>query len=412
MSAPKLVEHFFRHEYGKLVAIISRRVGVQYVELVEDAVQFALMSAMENWALKEVPDNPSAWLYRVAHNKVLEALRQHSGRQKILDQNAFEIQKESEKEIEASLAGEVRDDLLRMLFVCCDDTLPQESQLIFALKTLCGFSVSEISQRLFLSEANAYKRLSRARTQLQSSSLNMDRILEEDFLDRLPSVHKILYLLFTEGYLSSHEEHALRLELCNEAIRLTTVLAEHPWGDSPETSALLALMFLHEARMSARQDGSGGLLLLEEQDRSLWDRGKIQQGLEWLGRSAQGDQFSRYHAEAGIAAEHCLSPSFSETRWERVVECYDLLDRVAPSSIHKLNRAVAVAEWKTPMDGLLALKGLEPPTWLEGSYMWSAVLADLHYRCGNTLAADRYKDVVFKSAPSQAIKELLEKRFK
>src|SRR5216117_1943285 len=146
----------------------------------------------------------------------------------------------------------------------------------------------------------------------------------------------MLYLLFTEGYLSSHAETAIRRELCNEAIRLTNILAEHPIGQTPETFALLALMHLHAARMPARQDGSGGLILLEEQDRDLWDRTEIQVGLAWLASSGQGDVFSRYHAEAGIAAEHCLAPSLQETRWNHVVECYSLLERLAPSPIHML----------------------------------------------------------------------------
>src|SRR5258706_13154119 len=168
---------------------------------------------------------------------------------------------------------------------------------------------------------------------------------------------------------------AIRRELCDEAIRLATILAEHPAVQAPETFALLALMHLHAARMTACQNSSGGLLLLEEQDRGLWDQQGIQIGLEWLARSSQGDRFSRYHAEAGIAAEHCLAHSFQGTRWDKGVECYALLEQIAPSAIHKLNRAVAVAEWQGPAEGLAVLKGFEPPTWLPGSYIWAAVLA-------------------------------------
>jgi len=229
-------------------------------------------------------------------------------------------------------------------------------------------------------------------------------------MPRLPAVHKILYLVFTEGYLSSHAEMAIRRELCDEAIRLATILAEHPAGQTPETFALLALMHLHAARMTARQDSSGALLLLEEQERALWDQQRIQVGLEWLAKSAQGDGFSRYHAEAGIAAEHCLAPSFQETRWDKVVECYALLERIAPSAIHKLNRAVAVAEWQGPAEGLAVLKGFEPPTWLAGSYVWAAVLADLHSRCGNAHTANCYRNVACKLAPTPAVKELLQRR--
>ena len=410
MTTPELVEHFFRHEYGKLVAVLSRRVGVQYIEAVEDAVQSALMTALESWAVAGLPANPSAWLFRVAHNELLGELRTRSGRRRILEQSAREDIGTPGNGPEIFLAGEVRDDLLRMLFVCCDEAIPVESQLVFALKTLCGFGVREIALRLFTSEANVYKRLGRARSRLREAPPRPGELTGEQYSSRLPGVNKILYLLFTEGYLSCHAETPIRRELCDEAIRLATILAEHPVGQAPETFALLALMHLHAARTTARQDASGGLLLLQEQNRELWDRQEIQVGLEWLAKSAQGDDFSRYHAEAGIAAEHCLAPSFQATRWDQVVECYARLEQIAPSAIHKLNRAVAVAEWRGPAEGLAILEGFEPPTWLAGSYLWAAVLADLHRRCGNIDTAERYRDVAFESAPTPAVKELLQRR--
>jgi RNA polymerase sigma-70 factor (ECF subfamily) len=164
--------------------------------------------------------------------------------------------------------------------------------------------------------------------------------------------------------------------------------------------------------MPARQDGSGGLLLLEEQDRSLWDQREIQTGLSWLARAAEGDAFSRYHAEAGIAAEHCLAPSFAETRWDRIIECYELLELLAPSVLHTLNRAVAVAEHRGPEHGLTVLAGLEPPSWLLGSYQWSAVLCDLHRRAGHAEIATRYRESALESAPSDVIRQVLARRLR
>jgi len=383
---------------------------VQYIEAVEDAVQSALMTALESWTMAGLPDNPSAWVFRVANNELLGELRQRTGRRRILEQNLIAEVGTLENGPEYFLAGEVRDDLLRMLFVCCDPAIPAQSQLVLALKTLCGFDIREIALRLFISEANVYKRLSRARSRLRECPPCPGEFTDQQYSSRIPTVRKILYLLFTEGYLSSHAEMAIRQELCHEAMRLAAILAEHPVGQAPETFALLALMHLHAARMTARQDGSGGLLLLEEQDRDLWDQQGIQQGLEWLAKSARGDGFTRFHAEAGIAAEHCLAVSFQETRWDRVAECYWLLERVAPSGIHRLNRAVAVAEWQGPAAGLAVLEGLEPPTWLAGSYLWSAVSADLHRRCGNADRAKRYRDVAFRSAPTRAVRELLQRR--
>ncbi|MFZ5469808.1 MAG: RNA polymerase sigma factor [Myxococcota bacterium] len=406
----EIEEHFFRHEYGRLVAMLSRRVGMRHLEMVEDSVQSALLSALESWTRGGVPENASAWLFRVAHNRVVGELRQRARRDRLVAERGLEDAAATVTAPAAMLAGEVRDDLLRMLFVCCDDSIPVESQLAIALKTLCGFDVREIAERLFTTEANVYKRLGRARSRLRELPFEPDDLSTEQLASRLPAVQSIVYLLFTEGYLSSKAEEAIRRELCNEAKRLSGILAEHPLGGAPETFALLALMHLHTARMSARQDGSGGLLLLEEQDRTCWDQREIETGLAWLAKSAQGDVFSRYHAEAGIAAEHCLAPSFQETRWDRIVECYALLERLAPSALHTLNRAVAVAEWRGPREGLAILEGLEPPSWLAGSYMWMAVLADLHRRCGNGESAQRYRDAALASAPSIAVRDVLERR--
>ncbi|HKU42835.1 MAG TPA: DUF6596 domain-containing protein, partial [Polyangiales bacterium] len=172
----------------------------------------------------------------------------------------------------------------------------------------------------------------------------------------------------------------------------------------------LALMHLHSARMPARQDGSGGLLLLEEQDRSLWDTKQIAIGLEYLARSAEGATFSRFHAEAAIAAEHCLAPAFAQTRWERIVECYAMLERLAPSPLHTLNRAVALAEWQGPEAALRLMRELAPPPWLASSHLWSAVLADLHRRTGDEASAKQYRERALAGAPSGAVRSALERR--
>ncbi len=390
--------------------MLSRRIGVEHIEEVEDAVQSALMKGLETWTAAGLPDNPSAWLYRVAHNNLMGELRQRTGHRRILEQQVHEIIVTHEDGPECVMSGDVQDDLLRMLFVCCDDAIPIESQLVLALKTLCGFSIREIALRVFTSDANVYKRLSRARNRLRDYPTPFGDLSGEEYAARLPAVNKILYVLFTEGYLSSHAEMAIRRELCDEAMRLATILAEHPVGKVPETCALLALMHLHVARMTARQDGAGGLLLLEEQERALWDQCRIQVGMEWLAKSADGDGFSRFHAEAGIAAEHCLAPSFQETRWDRVVDCYVLLEQIAPSPIHQLNRAVAVAEWQGPAAGLAVLKDFEAPKWLTDSYLYAVVLADLHRRCGSIDDAKHYREQAIKSAPSEPVKALLQRR--
>ena len=391
--------------------MLTRKAGTAHLELVEDAVQGALMAALAVWTDETLPEDPGAWLYRVAHNQLIGGLRREAGRQRILEREAADLTGESSHPAPSFFADEVRDDMLRMLFVCCDDAIPPESRLVLALKTLCGFSTAEIALRLFTTEANVHKRLSRARDRLREAPPDdLETPPLEKLSSRLPSVHAVLYLLFNEGYLSAHAERAIRRELCDEAIRLATLLTEHPVGAAPETFALLALMHFHAARLGARLDGMGGMLLLEEQDRSLWDRQEMRLGAEWLARAATGEVFSRFHAEAGIAAEHCFAPTFRQTRWKEIADLYSMLERVAPSPLHTLNRAVAVAEWQGPEAGLAVLRELVPPAWLAGSYLWDAVLGDLYRRAGNLEIAQQHSERALGSAPTEAVRELLRRR--
>jgi RNA polymerase sigma-70 factor (ECF subfamily) len=409
-SPQGLAEHHFRHEYGRLVALLVRRVGVSNLEAVEDAVQGALLAALTEWATNGTPDNSRAWLYRTASNRLLGELRKQQGRQRILESVADKSADDYEASAGPLFDGEVRDELLRMLFVCCDEEVPRESRLVLALKTLCGFSTAEIAFRLFTTEANVHKRLARARERLRQLDVDTQSPPLESLRSRLPSVRAVIYLLFNEGYLSTHPEHAIRTELCEEAIRLGTLLASHSVGAEPPTFALLALMHLHAARLASRQDATGGLLLLEEQDRSLWDPAHLQHGASWLERSARGSEFTRFHAEAGIAAEHCFATSFADTRWNEIAVLYAMLERIDPSPIHTLNRAIAVAEGQGPEAGLEALAGMVPPAWLDGHYLWSAVLADLHNRAGNAREAEIHRDQALAAAPSIAVRQLLQRR--
>ncbi|MFK8002550.1 MAG: RNA polymerase sigma factor [Polyangiales bacterium] len=389
------VEHFFRHEYGRLVASLTRRVGHPHLELVEDAVQTAMMRAVETWPRRGEPDDASAWLYRVAYREIAGRLRRTP---------EAAAREESTAPPEASFENEVQDDLLRMLFVCCDEGLPPEAQIVLALRTLCGFSVAEIAQRLFLTEANVYKRLLRARERLRK--IRTDPLAGG--AGRLHSVLRVLYLLFTEAHLSLQAGPAIRDELGRDALRLALVVARHPRGKGPRSAALVALMHFHLARSPGRQ-AMGQLLLLEEQERHAWDRQAIAIGLEWLALSAAGDDFSRYHAEAGVAAEHCMAPSYAETRWDRVVSCYETLEKFSPSPLHRLNRAIAMAEWKGPKAGLDLLESFEPKK-VTDSFYWTAALSDLCERAGRHREAQEHRRVALSLAPSEAIRRLFLRR--
>jgi RNA polymerase sigma-70 factor (ECF subfamily) len=377
---------------------------------VEDAVQAALLAALSAWARDGIPENPSAWLYRVAHNHLLGVLRKHVGQRRVRDAMMLPAGEQAEEPVLPAFANEVRDELLRMLFVCCDERIPQESHLVLALKTLCGFGVDEIAFRLFTTEANVYKRLARARERLREGDMDTETPPLASLRTRLPSVHSVIYVLFNEGYLSTHAEHAIRSELCEEAIRLGTLLTTHEVGAEPTTFALLALMHLHAARLASRQDGAGGLLLLSEQDRGKWDGEHLQKGATWLTRAGQGAIFTRFHAEAGIAAQHCFAASFAETRWDEIAALYALLERIDPSPMHTLNRAVALAEAEGPGAGLALLAPIVPPAWLEGHYLWAAVLSDLNRRAGNIAVAQRQREQALHAAPSAVVRQLLERR--
>ncbi|HZO16494.1 MAG TPA: sigma-70 family RNA polymerase sigma factor [Polyangiaceae bacterium] len=395
MTAPDLPEHWFRREFGRLVSILSHRFGVHRIELCEDAAQTALLQATRSWS-SELPENPGAWLYRVAHNHVLDELR----REKRDERYQVQVHVDYAEQ-------EVHDDVLRLLFVCADPVIPPESQLVLALKTLCGFSIEEIALRLFQSEDAINKRLQRARARLREHA--EVRSIDSE---RVHSVLHMLYLLFNEGYSSAQPDRLIRRELCDEAFRLALMLKEDPAGDRPETDALVALMCFHAARFDARVDEMGGLLLLEEQDRSLWNRELVERGLVHLTQSARGEQLSRYHAEAGIAAEHCLAPSYAETNWEEIVRLYEVLEHVAPSPLNLLNRAIAIAEWQGPDAALATLDTIDAPSWLLDYYLWDATLGELHRRRGDRERALLHTKRALASAPTNPERALLERRLK
>lgn len=399
----ELVEHAFRRDAARLVAVLTRTAGLRHLAEVEDAVQSALEVAVTAWAANGVPADRAAWLFRVARNQLVSALR------KAARVPALEAEVEADA-LTAAFEDELRDEQLRMIFVCCDERLPVDSRLVLALKTLCGFSTSEIAARLFLTEANVHKRLQRARERLRGDDFDTTTPPFEALEARLPSVHTVLAVLFNEGHLSTHTEHAIRNELCDEAIRLATLLAHHRVGAQPETFALLAMMHLHAARLPARRDASGGLLLLEEQDRSAWDARHLEQGAQWLQRAGQGERVTRFHVEAGIAAHHCFAPSFAQTPWGEIAELYAVLERLHPSPLHTLNRAVALAEARGAEAGLEALRGLVPPAWLEGHWLWAAVFADLHRRAGHAEEAARHREAALAGAPSEFVRAALVRR--
>lgn len=410
MSEPRpLVEHFFRHEFGRIVAVLTRSLGVRRLALVEDVVQAALVQALEVWSRRGVPEDPAGWLYRTARNLAVDALRRERAHAQALSSLAEGAERESSS-LEAHFTDEIGDEPLRMLFICCHEAVPVESRIAMALRALCGFSTAEIARALLTTEVNIQKRIERARNRLLDLDVGFDTPPAAQLCARLDAVLAVVYLLFGQGCYVTHGDMPIRRDLCDEARRLARMLAAHPVGDVPAVHALLALMCFHAARFDARVALDGAMILLEEQDRSAWNWSDVSEGMAWLARSATGDDLTRYHVEAGIAWEHCRVPTFSETDWRRIAELYEALDRIAPSPLHTLNRAVAEAYLHGPQAGLDRLAAVLPgdiPARYPG---WHTVVGELHFRLDQHSAAKRAWQEALRSATGRADREYLCRR--
>ncbi|HVU35923.1 MAG TPA: sigma-70 family RNA polymerase sigma factor [Opitutaceae bacterium] len=380
-SPEQVVEHFFRHETGRLHGALTRLLGPGNLSLVEDVAQGALLQAMRTWSIGGVPPNPSAWITRVAINLARDSLRHR--RMSAAKEPAIVTHFEQLMPSPSSAAvaeDEIRDDALRLMFVCCHPSLPADAQVVLALKVLCGFSTGEIARAFLSSEAAIEKQLTRTKQRIRDAGIGFEIPRPAELGARLDAVLAALYLLFNEGYKASAGERLFREEVGAEAIRLMNLLVAHPAGDTPRAHALLALMLLTAARFPARLDEQGELLRLDDQDRSQWDQGLIARGLVELGAAAQGTELTEYHLQAGIAAIHCLAPDHAGTDWARIIRHYDELYRLRPSPVVALNRAVAVANHLGPQAGLDAIAAMEQRDRLESYYLLHAVVGELHWR--------------------------------
>ncbi len=353
-------EHFFRHESARLVATLAGQFGAQRLQWVEDVVQEALVRALQTWPYRGVPDNPAAWLTQTARHLALDQLRREQRWNEREEGISAEQARWMAVPLEtASDDANLRDDTLRLMFVCCHPQLSAEAQIALALRTLCGLSPAEIAVAFVTSEAAISKRLVRARQRIRELALPFELPAAHDLPQRLDAVLASLYLLFNEGYKASSGEHLVRSDLCHEAIRLTELLATHQHTSLPQCHALLALMLLSAARLPARTDEAGEILRLHEQDRSLWDQSFIQRGLQHLQLSARGDTLTEYHLEAGIAACHSTAASHETTDWARILALYDQLVLLTSSSVVVLNRAIAVGRVNGAQSGLEALAAVQ-----------------------------------------------------
>jgi RNA polymerase sigma-70 factor (ECF subfamily) len=409
--AGRLIEHFFRHESGRLVSVLVRVFGLRNWDLVEDMVQSALLEALQAWRAHGVPDNPSAWMHRVARNKVVDALRHRDTLLRLAPSFARLRPSASGGDVDDLLLdSQIEDSQLRLLFACCHPALARENQLALALKSLCGFSNAEIARGLLLAEETVKKRIQRSRQQLEEKRVDLAVPKAEDLADRLDSVHQCLYLLFNEGYAASAGDDPIRIDLCEEAARLCHLLCGHTQCSRPATFALLALMLFHGARFAARTDAHGRLLLLEDQDRARWDRQLIARARHFLDLSAEGQTVSTFHLEAGIAFLHCQAVSFARTDWRAILRLYDVLVAREPSPIYRLNRAIALAHLEGPAQGIKAIEPLAHDPSLRHYYLLDATLGELYRRSGELGRAREHLGRARDATPSPAERELLGRR--
>lgn len=386
---PKITEHLFRHEAGKLVSALTGIFGTARLQLAEDVVQEAMVRALQTWPYHGIPENPAAWLMQTARNRALDVIR----REKFFHDKQPEIIASLENwsnEATATTArhdDEIKDDRLRLIFACCHPLVPHDDQTALALKTLCGFSPGEIAKAYLTTEAAVAKRLTRARQKIRDLGIPFEIPAGEELSTRLDGVLHVLYLLFNEGYKASSGDNLIREDLCAEAIRLTTLLANHPCADQPRTHALLALMLLNAARLPGRVDARGNILRLTEQDRSTWHRPMIAQGLRHLASSASGDELSEYHLQAIIAASHATAVDDTSTDWPGILARYDQWMEINDSPVIALNRAVAIAKVHGPAAAIEAVGSIENRKSLENYYLAHAVLGEFHARLGHFQAA-------------------------
>lgn len=410
----KLTDDLFRHESGKIVAVLTKIFGTENLDLSEDVVQDTFISAMQVWALKGIPDNPSGWLFRVAKNKAIDVLRKNkfskqidfNDPERILLQSEYTINSVVEKLWQET---EIEDDLLRMMFACCHQEISIENQITLMLKTLCGFSTGEIAKAFLTSEDTISKRLYRTKNFFKDKKIR-PQIPDADLLkSKTEAVLRTIYLLFNEGYSATHTDELVRKDLIDQAIYLCRLLTENKHTQIPEVFAALALMCFHAARINSRTSISGDIILLPQQDRSRWDLQLIAQGNDYLNKAAFGDHISSYHAEAAIAYEHCIAKTFEQTNWENILSYYNLLATINPNSVVMLNRLTVILQLYGATETLREIENSVYKADWEMNYLYYGLLGDVYANIAPLQAKEYYKIAVDMTLSDKEKKLLIRK---
>lgn len=407
-TSKKLVDHLFREEAGKMTAILIRLFGFRNAELAEDIVQETFLSAMRNWPLKQIPDDPSAWLMQVAKNKAINVVRRE---QRIRDKNRdFEHEQWlAEERIEQLfLDHEIKDSQLKILFTCCYPEIKQREQVMLILNILGGFNNKEIANALLMSTSAVKKALYRAKNIIKDHYQSLPVIDKYQAEERRDTVLKAVYLIFNEGYSTSFSESALDKDLCYVAIRLAHLLLKLEGQSVGKTNALLSLMYFHAARFPARIDAEKGLVDLKDQDRGKWDKDLINKGFYHLKRSRLGDEVSSFHFESAIASVHCSAQTFEETNWELVARYYQKLTKTNSSPLVALNYAISISYRKGPEAGIKKLDEIEVTLPQQKQYLLFAARAEMNVRLNNYELAKSYYQVAYDQARSTAVQTYIQ----
>jgi RNA polymerase sigma-70 factor (ECF subfamily) len=388
-DAAEAVEGVYRADWGRVVATLIGLVGD--FDLAEEAAQEAFAAAVDQWRVSGVPEFPRAWIIQTARHKAIDRIRRKARFEEKLESYATSgLVRDVEEPDYDTL--EIPDDRLRLIFTCCHPALALEAQVGLTLRTLCGLETDEIARAFLVPEATMAQRLVRAKRKIRDAGIPYIVPETNDMADRLGAVLTVIYLVFNEGYVATRSGPLVRTDLCSEAIRLARLVRSLMMPRPPaEATALVALMLLHDARRDARTDEVGDLVILEEQDRSRWDQQQIAEALPLVEESFRGGP-GPFALQAAIAAVHCQAPRPEDTDWPQIVRLYDLLERLQPSPIVSLNRAVAVAMADGPRAGLALIDGLAATEDLASYHLLHAARADLLRRLGSQAeAADHYQ---------------------
>lgn len=371
------IDHLFRNEYGKVVAVLTNKFGISHLEQIEDVAQDTFLKAMQVWGYKSVPDNPTAWLYRVANNALIDVLRRGK-KMDFLDDKHLNNNGEVSPEREVSLDDTISDSQLKMIFACCHPSLSEEYQVVLSLKLIGGFSNKELAEALLKKEETVAKSFTRAKKKFRQEVQFLQIPVQMGLQSRLFKVLRIIYLLFTEGYAATTGSSVLKRDICYEALRLALLLKENKYCKHPNLVALIALMCFHASRFDARLNEQGELVTLEHQDRSKYNQELVRIGIRHLESSGTEDKLpSNYHLEAARSYYHCVAKTFQKTDWKSILYLYDLQLRSQYSPMLALNQIVPYAKVHGAEKGLKALEELEEKTDFKNSGLFYAIKAEL-----------------------------------